>query len=133
MQTFLPFSNFLETAKCLDYRRLGKQRVEAKQIINTLAGVKTSWEHHPAIKMWRGYTEALKLYCNFMIDEWVNRGYNNTMQFYHINIYKLSYPNWLGNIDFHKSHQSNLVRKDSKYYRAYFPNIPDDLPYVWPI
>jgi pyrimidine dimer DNA glycosylase len=33
MQTFLCEPNFAETAKCLDYRRLGKQRVEAKQIL----------------------------------------------------------------------------------------------------
>ena len=28
MQTFLPYKDFGKTAKCLDYRRLGKQRVE---------------------------------------------------------------------------------------------------------
>jgi len=33
MQTFLPFPDFAESAKCLDNRRLGKQRVEAKQIL----------------------------------------------------------------------------------------------------
>jgi len=32
MQTFLPYADFKESAQCLDYRRLGKQRVEAKQI-----------------------------------------------------------------------------------------------------
>ena len=29
MQTFLPYSNFKKSAKCLDRQRLGKQRVEA--------------------------------------------------------------------------------------------------------
>lgn len=33
MQTFLPYGSFIESAKCLDYGRLGKHRVEAKQII----------------------------------------------------------------------------------------------------
>lgn len=33
MQTFLPYSSFEESAKCLDNKRLGKQRVEAKQIL----------------------------------------------------------------------------------------------------
>lgn len=36
MQTFLPYSDFKKTAKCLDYKRLGKQRVEAWQIYETL-------------------------------------------------------------------------------------------------
>ena len=33
MQTFLPYSDFIKTARCLDYKRLGKQRVEAKRIL----------------------------------------------------------------------------------------------------
>ena len=36
MQTFLPYPNFADSLDCLDYRRLGKQRVEAFQIINAL-------------------------------------------------------------------------------------------------
>ena len=34
MQTFLPYESFRESAKVLDWRRLGKQRVEGMQIIN---------------------------------------------------------------------------------------------------
>ena len=36
MQTFLPYSNFQKSAEVLDWRRLGKQRVEGMQIINTI-------------------------------------------------------------------------------------------------
>ena len=36
MQTFLPHSSFKDTFKVLDYKRLGKQRVEAHQILNIL-------------------------------------------------------------------------------------------------
>jgi hypothetical protein len=54
MQTFLPSTSFIQSAKCLDYKRLGKQRVEAKTIINILEGKTTSnaWRNHPATKMW---------------------------------------------------------------------------------
>ena len=38
MQTFLPYPSFDASAKVLDYRRLGKQRVEAYQILNTITG-----------------------------------------------------------------------------------------------
>ena len=41
-------------------------------------------------------------------------------------------PPWLGDPDFHRSHRSALVRKDPGYYRPVFPEVPDDLPYVWP-
>ena len=36
MNTFLPYPSFTKSAKCLDYRRLDKQRIEAWQIYNTL-------------------------------------------------------------------------------------------------
>ena len=51
MQTFLPYADFVKTAKCLDYRRLGKQRIEAFQILNILEGktTKAGWKHHPAV------------------------------------------------------------------------------------
>src|SRR3712207_7307101 len=33
----------------------------------------------------------------------------------------------------HLSHRSALVRKDPARYRPLFPEVPDDLPYVWPV
>ena len=84
MQTFLPYKNFSLSAQTLDYKRLGKQRVEAFQVLNVLLGrTKTKakgWLNHPITKMWTNYENALKLYTNVMIDEWINRGYNNTMK-----------------------------------------------------
>ena len=41
-------------------------------------------------------------------------------------------PPWLGDDAFHRSHQSALVRKDPSTYAPLFPEVPDDLPYVWP-
>ena len=81
MQTFLPYANFNRSARALDYKRLGKQRVEALQIHNIVSGKRTTggWVNHPAVKMWKGYAAALAVYHNTMIDEWVDRGYNNNM------------------------------------------------------
>ena len=36
MQTFLPYDSFEESASVLDWKRLGKQRVEAMQIVNAI-------------------------------------------------------------------------------------------------
>lgn len=41
-------------------------------------------------------------------------------------------PPWLGDEAFHRSHQSNLLRKLPEHYGPLFPGVPDDLPYVWP-
>lgn len=135
MQTFLPYPSFEETAAILDYRRLGKQRVEGWQIINiiTQPDYAGSWAHHPAVKMWRGYENALKLYVNVMIAEWVRRGFRNTLAYYDIEADAITFPWWLGDLDFHDSHKSNLLRKFPEYYCQFHWNVPDDLPYVWPV
>lgn len=132
MQTFLPYYSFKKTANILDYRRLGKQRVEAYQIINVLEGRSSGWKNHPAVKMWKGHIEALKKYFNIISQEWINRGYKHNMGFYEVNN-NIIYPSWIGNETFHISHQSNLVRKFPEHYKKYFPNISNDLPYIWPI
>lgn len=133
MQTFLPYADFVKTAKCLDYRRLGKQRVEAFQILNILEGktTKAGWKHHPAVLMWEGYENALKKYFNDISSEWKSRGYKHNMGMYDINSHVI-YPEWLGNNDFHIAHQSNLIRKKPEFYIPIFGNIPDNLEYIWP-
>jgi hypothetical protein len=132
MQTFLPYTDFLASAKCLDYRRLGKQRLEAKQILNTLYGVTSGWKNHPAVLMWEGYEEALKFYHNIMIMTWISRGYKNTMPPFDINYEDWDWPSWL-NDDFCASHRSNLLRKDKGFYGKYGWTESDDLPYIWPV
>ena len=132
MQTFLPYADFVKTAKTLDYRRLGKQRVEAMQILNVLTGKqKKGWQNHPAVLMWKGHEAALMLYHNVMIDEWKLRGYRNNMVKYDVSD-RVNLPEWIGDIDFHASHKSNLLRKDPVWYAQYGWNIPDNLEYVWP-
>ena len=131
MQTFLPYPDFHETARVLDDRRLGRQRVEAYQILRVLAGMTRGWVNHPAVKMWKGYEWALKKYHNTMITEWVNRGYNNTMKKFYVNEDKVELPPFIGQKSFHASHRSNLLRKDAEYYGQFGWQEPDDLPYVW--
>ena len=135
MQTFLPYTSFEEVASILDYRRLGKQRVEGLQIINiiTTPDYVGGWMNHPAVKMWRGYENALKLYVNTMIAEWKRRNYHNTLQFYDLSDTEIVYPWWLGDPRLHDSHKSNLLRKEPIYYRQFGWDVPDDLPYFWPV
>ncbi|HJT55246.1 MAG TPA: MSMEG_6728 family protein [Ktedonobacteraceae bacterium] len=135
MQTFLPYPEFEDVAQVLDYRRLGKQRVEGRQIINILStpNYVGTWAHHPAVKMWRGYENALKLYVNVMIREWKERGFRNNLPYYELPTDEIAYPWWLGDRRFHDSHKSNLLRKEPNYYRQFGWDVPDDLPYVWPV
>lgn len=134
MQTFLPSEDFALSARLLDRQRLGKQRVEAKQILIAL-NVGGGWRNHPAVRMWRGYETALAQYGVAICNEWISRGYRDSLliQFQYAGDGSLVFPSWLGDIDFHLSHQSNLVRKDPAHYGPLFPGVPDDLPYVWPV
>ena len=132
MQTFLPYPDFEATARCLDYRRLGKQRVEAFQLLNGLRNPFHGWRHHPAVKMWRGYDAALALYMNTMIREWVRRGYKNTMALAEVEG-EPEMPPWLGDPAFHASHRANLLRKDPNFYGQYGWTESPDLPYIWPV
>ena len=131
MQTFLPYANFKQVALCLDYRRLGKQRVEASQIISTIVNG-SRWINHPAVKMWKNHINALSLYMNCMIEEWIRRGYINNMKIVTIT-HPIMYPDWLGNEDFHASHRSNLLRKKYDWYIRFGWTEPIDLDYIWPV
>lgn len=129
MQTFLPYPDFEESLQTLDYRRLGKQRVEAYQIIRALR-YGGGYSHHPAVKMWRGHLNALKLYYNYALDEWIRRGYKNRMEKIPIRG-RVVFPQWFGNDKFHAAHRSNLLRKDQIYYGRFGWREKPDLPYFW--
>jgi hypothetical protein len=134
MQTFLPYPNIKKSLKSLDYKRLGKQRVEAFQILNILLERtdKKAWKNHSAVLMWKGYENALKLYLNKSIKLWISRGYKNTMKLEKIQG-KIILPKWFGNKEFHNSHKSNLLRKNPEHYVQFSKEVPNDLDYIWPI
>ena len=133
MQTYLPYPSFQKSAECLDYKRLGNQRVEANQILNVLRNTpkkKSGWHNHPTVLMWKGYEQALEEYKNTMIIEWIKRGYKNTMVINKVEDFIA--PPWLGKESFHASHRSNLLRKNFEYYSKYNWTEPPTLSYDWP-
>ena len=149
MQTFLPYPDFVACAVVLDTRRLGKQRVEALQIVRALLVPEYGWRNHPAVLMWKGYPEALGRYGLEICREWRARGFADTCQpkiltdLSQLGVDQVrgqnqlaaagALPSWLGDPALHRSHQSALLRKDPEFYGSCFPGVPDDLPYVWPV
>jgi len=133
MQTFLPYPNFEKSLRCLDSRRLGKQRGEAFQILNIILNRTQTkgWRNHPAVKMWKGKANSLKEYFNKSLEIWISRGYKNNMKKEKIRG-KIVYPSWLGNRKFHSSHKSNLLRKNKKHYSQFGWKETDNLDYIWP-
>jgi hypothetical protein len=139
VNTFLPHADFRRSAQALDDKRLGKQRVEGLQILKANLGLTKGWRNHPAAVMWRGHEWQLCQYIIAICDEWDSRGFKDTIReqvwelTQHYPVYiestRKNKPWWLGNRYFHRSHRSNLKRKDPIHYD--FPG-PDDLPYLWP-
>ena len=146
MQTFLPHADFKRSAAVLDRQRLGKQRVEVVQILRALTDG-GGWARHPAVLMWSGHEFTLVEYGIAVCEEWTSRGYRDAQRdvllemadrmapgySLHRGRVALLPPDWLGLERFHRSHQSNLIRKDPGRYGPLFPGVPDDLPYFWPV
>jgi hypothetical protein len=149
VQTFLPYPDFAASARALDQRRLGKQRVEAIQVLRGLTWPGYGWRNHPAVRMWAGYEEALVRYGLDVCAVWCAPGRADTCAATLTtdlatacgvtrirNQDELAradeLPPWLGRADLHRSHRSSLLRKDPEHYRPIFGDVPPDLEYVWP-
>jgi hypothetical protein len=149
VQTFLPYADFERSARALDAKRLGKQRVETIQVVRALTRPGYGWANHPAVLMWKGFEEALGRYGFTCCEVWTELGFGDTCALTIGTDLRAAgvatvrsqaelaavgaLPPWIGDEAVHRSHQSALVRKDPGYYRPLFPGVPDDLPYHWPV
>lgn len=152
MQTFVPYADCRKSAQALDYKRLGKQRVQCKQILQALEALrkndlytidkngrtrKRGWLNHPCTQMWVGHEGFLINYSIFMVAEWRERGYNDSMLSEFLDradkapIDSFSAPAWWGREDIHYSHRCRLVAKDPAYYAPLFPSADPSQEYVW--
>lgn len=133
-----------EIARSLDPKRLGKQRVEAKQILQG------SFPHHPATKMWAGHHPALAAYGWAMCSEWIANGWKDSLQGWFRDQFgpgfkSVTWPWWFGHDAMVATHRSKLIRKLPQFYENHMANGPyavefryyqyaQDyrLPYIWP-
>ena len=162
MQTFLPFADIERSARSLDNKRLGKQRVEVLQLLHIAlrASIQSDggaiwfeptvapspgWRRHPAFLMWQAHPWALAQYGLAICAAWQQRGFADTigrrLAFAAANAPFCAqtahrWPHWIGDDAFHYSHRANLSRKDPRHYLPLFPDV--DIvtapvwPYVWP-
>lgn len=128
MQNFQTSTDFCSTAKSLDYRRLGKQRLETADCLAIRLG-QPSWMsdkqyalilkrygNHPAQKMWAGYEYSLIEYGIEICREWCNRGYNGNYEskiaeyYLMLKDWNIIKPHWLTD-GFCSIHRSILLGK----------------------
>jgi hypothetical protein len=143
IQTFLPYTDPWFIANALDKKRLGKQRVDGKQIIDFLEGrfhgddvesVDSILDKvsHPAVRMWEGHGNFLKFYVNVMITIWIHRGHENVIPFYEIDG-PIVIPLWVHDPRLQYSHRANLVRMRPAHFKTIWPNVDPETPYWWPV
>lgn len=149
MQTFLPYPDFAASAAVLDRPRLGKQRVEALQVLRALTWETYGWKRHPAVRMWEGYARGVAAYGLAVCAAWTERGHPDTCAAtIGTDLAHAGYPPplpqdelatagelppWLGDDRVHASHRAALVRKAPEFYGPLFPDADPDLPYFWPV
>lgn len=151
MMTFRPYLSHEKTASVLDYKRLGKQRLEAYQIMAAmmapLTGEVGGWTNHPVVQMWGGrpnpyidhacgqlHLRDLLVYYHSIRDEWKRRGYKHQMD------YKVLPFEFMASRTLHleviadhplpwgraqeQAHRRILLRKDSDWYGQYWKAKP---------
>lgn len=145
MQTFAPYSaSFEYSLRCLDDKRLGKQRVEAYQVLRGVLGIETAakgWANHPARLAWVGYADAIADYTVMACYLYVARGYKDTImdkatetfrgiagksppverdgRYNSTRLYRNYEPTmpwWWGNEEYHLRHRMALYVKDPLHY-----------------
>ena len=113
MQVFI-IGTPLETFKALDVRRLRKQLIEVKQILNTLEG-KNAWSNHPCVLQYkadRGWLRAYKVCLN----AYVNGHYNDASK---VSEYATRItPDWHTE-EYYNQMKRRLYTKNKEHYKQW--------------
>lgn len=149
MQTFLPWPDFRASARDLDTKRLGKQRVETLQLLQSrlrwLQGNKKSgWYNHPARVMWELHEPMLAVYGLAVCEEWTLRGYKDSCSDKIVDTLReivvightfnpfVFVPDWFSEPRLFESHRAALLRKQYSHYRNYVDTCDPSQEYFWP-
>jgi hypothetical protein len=142
MQTFWIDDDPRNTAKVLDWRRLGKQRVEVLQILRALAGETMGWRHHSLTRAWAGHVNALVVYGEAICLEWRQRcrkpcdrevcagDCSRDSCLSKIRAYAnggpVVWPGWVDDPLIRLAYRAKLLRKKPEHYGRLWPGVPAD-------
>jgi len=134
MQTFAPLDDLDLCARAmLYYRRLRKQRSEAKQVYLALTIPSYELRHHPIVRSWEGHRGFLCLYGIAVCSEWRRRGYRDSLLPWFVEaalglpVSEFEPPPWWGSEEVHGHYRVLLGHKEG----CGLP-VPDCVPSVKP-
>lgn len=140
MQIFSPLTNFKDIARCLDGKRLNKQKLEIYQILKciSLGNEAKGWKNHPAVRMARNYEQFFIDYAICIANECLARNYKDTLipkieAFRVVFSQEYKTPPYWSNEDFHASHRAALLAKNHEWYSRYNWVEKPLIRYYWPI
>lgn len=129
MQVFVCYPEPIKVAQCLDSKRLNKQIIECRQILDAIDGKGKGWFNHPVTKMYKPYSEWLYCYMKCLecyVDyinhvEFRNRNtpdsYFTQALFWNSNADRFR-PPFLTE-DFCNQHKRRLFTKNPEHYRQF--------------
>lgn len=118
MQIFF-IGNVLDTAKCLDKKRLNKQIIEVNQLIKAIEGNTKAWRNHPVTIMYENDLNFLRGYKNCLIAYKENR--IQDAEFFSKWCDRTK-PDFLKDCGWYFENMKNrLFTKDKQHYLQYFP------------
>ena len=136
VQLLLPFRSFTDSVRVLDDARLRRQRSDVMTLLRAMSDPSHRNYNHPCCRMWRDHGYWVIQYGFAASAEWLGRG-NTDNTLADLAAWAGEFPatpepEWLGDPDLHRSHQSYLIRTEGELYREMFPGVADDLEMVWP-
>jgi hypothetical protein len=143
MNTFLPYPDFLASARTLDSTRLLNQRNEALIVYKTLTGgygPGKGWPYHPCTLMWSGHEDWLAAYHDAVATTYNDHAGVKQLALLRVPLLEVARPTWLGDPRLHSSHRAALLFKNTAHYEQFgwtempaIPNKKGSLPYYWPV
>lgn len=141
--TLLPFADFAWSARCFDDSTLAQQRQVVYEVMRALL-TGEGWVDHPVMLMWYDYENILLAYQQALCheastvrgqrDDWWDMTRLLFLEYFPDPTSKtFIVPVWMGDPDFHISHQSKLLTQNEAHYRPWFPGIRNDHIIKWPV
>ncbi|MEM3589238.1 MAG: pyrimidine dimer DNA glycosylase/endonuclease V [Nitrososphaerota archaeon] len=135
MQVFRPYIDWKRSAQVLDNKRLGKQRVEAKQVMivilrkmGLINDGKRGWLNHPVVLMYynngKPYFYDLVNYFNACVEEWRHRNMESKISLADIEELIKKVKSAEGHPLTHKheiEYRRVLILKNPEHYLKVFP------------